>query len=83
MGRLSMAAAVGQAALGARRQWRAMPAERRARMQTLLKRSASGPASLSAAERDELRGLVRELKLGEVARTSAARVTRRGFFRRG
>jgi hypothetical protein len=73
-----MAVWVGQAAWATGRQWRALPAERRDRLQVLLRQSAGRPSNLSAAERQELRGLVSELNLGEVLRDSAMRASRRG-----
>jgi hypothetical protein len=82
MGRMAMAASVGQAAWGTRRQWRALPAERRNRLQALLRQSAGRPSNLSAAERQELRGLIGELNLGDVLRDSAMRASRRGLRRR-
>ena len=51
MGRMTMAATLGQAAWATRRQWRALPAERRDRLQVLLRQSAGRPSKLSAAER--------------------------------
>ncbi len=83
MGRLSLAAALAQGALATRRQWQALPPERRARLQVLIRQAAGGPSALSAAERRELRMLVGDLKLGEAVRSSATRATaRRGFRRR-
>ena len=82
MSRLTIALALGQAAWTARQQWEAIPVERRARLQTLLRQSAGGPSSLTAADRAELRALIAELNLGEVVRTSAARAARGGLRRR-
>jgi hypothetical protein len=82
IGRMTLAASLGQAAWATRRQWRALPAERRDRLQALLRQSAGRPSNLSAAERQELRELVGELNLGDVLRDSATRVSRRGFRRR-
>ena len=79
---MTMAASLGQAAWATHRQWRALPAERRARLLVLLRESAGGPSSLSAAERTELRGLVGDLRLGDVMRDSAMRASRRGSRRR-
>jgi hypothetical protein len=81
MSRLSIAAAVGQAAWGTRQQWQAMHPRKRQRMQELIRQAASGPSSLSPRDRGELRELFAELNLGEVARSSAARVAR-GYGRR-
>lgn len=77
-----MAASVGQAAWAARQQWRALPAERRDRLQALLRQSAGRPSNLSAADRQELRSLVGDLNLGAVLRDSAMRASRRGIRRR-
>jgi hypothetical protein len=74
-----MAALVGQAAWATGRQWRALPAERRDRLQALLRQSAGRPSNLSAAERRELLGLVGQLNLSDVLRDSAMRASRRGF----
>lgn len=82
MGRMTVAASLGQVGLAARRQWRALPADRRDRLQALLRQSAGRPANLSTAERHELRVLVGELNLGDVLRESAMRASRRGLRRR-
>jgi hypothetical protein len=75
MGRLTVAASLGQAAWAARRQWQTMHPERRARLQGLLRQSAGRPSNLSESERQELRGLVGELNLGEVLRDTATRAS--------
>jgi hypothetical protein len=77
LGRLTIAASLGQAAWATRRQWQGLPVEHRSRLQALLRQSAGGPANLSAAERQELSKLVGELNLGEVLRKSAMRASRR------
>ncbi len=82
MGRLGIATALGQAAWSIRRQWMALPPDRRERLQALLRQSGGRPSSLSPAERQELRGIVAELNLGEVLRNSAMRASG-GGFRRG
>ncbi len=82
MGGFTVAASLGQAGWAARRQWRALPAERRARLQALLRQSAGRPSNLSTDERQELRRLVGELNLGDVLRESTRRASRRGFRRR-
>lgn len=83
LGPLGVAVTVGQTAWGARRNWQAIPPERRLRLQELLRQSAGRPANLSDAERQELMGLVRELNLGELARqTAMSAVFPRGRFRR-
>lgn len=76
--RIGIAASLGQAAWATRRQWQALPAEQRSRLQALLCRSAGRRANLSETERQELRRLIGELHLGEVLRNSAMRATRRG-----
>src|SRR5438045_829396 len=43
LGRLTIAASLGQAAWATRRQWQALPPERRSRLQALLRQSAGGP----------------------------------------
>lgn len=78
LGRLTIAASLGQAAWATRRQWQALPPERRSRLQALLCQSAGGPANLSETDRQELRLLIGELNLGEVLRNSASRAGRRG-----
>jgi hypothetical protein len=82
MGRLTAAASLGQAAWATRRQWRALPAERRARLQALLRQSAGRPSNLSPAERHEVGMLLGELNLGEVLRQTTARAFTRRAFRR-
>jgi hypothetical protein len=81
-GRFTVAASLGQAAWAARRRWQALPPPRRARLQELLRQSAGRPANLSAAERQEIRGLIGELNLGDVLRENAMRAARRGSRRR-
>lgn len=76
LGRLSIAASLGHAAWTTRRQWQALPPERRSRLKGLLHQSAGSPASLSEADRRELRNLIGELNLGEVMRDTANRATR-------
>jgi len=71
LGRLGLATAVGQFAWAAGRQWRALPADRRERLQALLRQSATRPASLSPADRQELTRLMRELELGPLVRRAA------------
>lgn len=83
LGRLGVATAVGKFAVAAGRQWRALPADRRDRLQRLLRQSATRPASLSAAERQEMSQLIRELNLGPIARQAATNAaTSRGRLRR-
>ncbi len=83
LGPLGVAMTVGQTAWGARRNWQAIPPERRMRLQELLRQSAGRPANLSNEERQELMSLVRELNLGELARhTAMSAAFPRGRFRR-
>ena len=78
LGRMTIVTAVGQAAWATRRQWQALPPERRSRLQALLRQLAEGPANLSETDRQELRELIGELHLGEVLRNSAIRAGGRG-----
>ena len=78
IGRLTIAASLGQAAWATRRHWQALPAERRSRLQALLRETAGGRGNLTQADREELRMLVGELHLGEVLRNSAMRAARGG-----
>jgi hypothetical protein len=77
LGPLSLASAVGTAALAAREHWRLLsPAERR-RLAVLLRASRGRVTALSAAERRELSELSRRLELLRLGRriaTSAAPV---------
>ena len=82
MGRLGLAASLGQGAWAVRRQWLALPAERRTRLQDLLRQSAGRPANLSTDEREELRALLAELNLGQILRDGTMRAARGGFRRR-
>jgi hypothetical protein len=82
MERLTMAASVGQAGWALLRQWQALPEKRRTRIQGLLRKSGGRPSNLSGAERRELKDLVSELNLGQVAR-DAIRTSSRGRSRRG
>jgi hypothetical protein len=82
-GRLTVAAALLQGARSAHRQWQAIPAARRSRLQELLRRSGGRPGNLSASERRELLGLIGELHLGQAVRDTAQRAgARRGLRRR-
>ena len=78
LGRLTIAASLGQAAWATRRQWQALPPEHRSRLQALQRQSAAGPANLTSTDRQELRTLIGELNIGEVLRNSAIRASRRG-----
>jgi hypothetical protein len=72
MGRKAIIAGLAHAGWTARRQWQALPADRRQRLQALLRQSAGRPTNLSAAERRELWSLFGELNLGEVLREARA-----------
>jgi len=78
LGKLTIAASLGQAAWATRRQWQALPSEHRSRLQALLRQSTGGPANLSSTDRHELRTLIGELNHCEVLRNSAIRASRRG-----
>jgi hypothetical protein len=82
MGRLGIAASLGQAAWATHRQWRQLPPDHRHRLQLLLRQSGGRPLRLSPMQRQELLGLVAELNLGQVLRASAARASRHGVRRR-
>jgi hypothetical protein len=82
IGRLGLAASLGQAAWATQRQWQQMPRRRRARLQALVRQSGGRPSRLSAAERRELWGLIGDLNLGEVLRAGATNASGRGFGRR-
>lgn len=69
--RLGIATAAWRFAVSARRQWLALPPNRRRRLQTLLRQSGGRPSRLSAAERRELGALVRDLRLGALIRNAA------------
>jgi hypothetical protein len=77
---MTIVATVAKMGWAAGRQWRAMPQDRRRRLEALVRQSAGWPTNLSAAERRELWTLVQELQLGEVFRQGA---TRSGPRRRG
>ena len=82
-GRLAIAGVLLQGARSAQRHWHAVPASRRERMQTLVRKSGGRPGNLSPSERRELQSLVSELNLGQVIRdTAQSAATRRGFRRR-
>jgi hypothetical protein len=69
-----MGLTAAQAAWLARQHWRELPLERRQRLGELLRKSHANPARLTAAERDELRELARQLELRVLARRTAALV---------
>ncbi len=84
LGPLGAAMTVGQTAWAARRNWQALPPERRARLQELVRQSAGRPGNLTADERRELTSLIRDLELGQLARQAAmtAVFPRRRYRRR-
>jgi hypothetical protein len=77
MGRKAMIASMAHAGWTARRQWQALPTDRRQRLQALLRQSAGRPTRLSAAELRELWTLLGELNLGEALREGTRASSRR------
>jgi hypothetical protein len=83
LGRLGVATTAGRFAWSAAQRWRALPPDRRDRLQDLLRKSGGRPSGLSAAERRELSALVRDLELPGLVRGAAMDATPpRGRFRR-
>ena len=75
--RLTLAAAVGQAVWAVLHRWQAVPAERRARLQALLRKSGGRPANLSASERREVGKILAELNPADMVRDIAQLTSRR------
>jgi hypothetical protein len=71
IGPLGMALTVGQLAWTVRQHWHAVPADRRERLQELLRESRGRPSNLSKSQRGELRKLVRELNAPQLVRKAA------------
>jgi hypothetical protein len=71
IGPVGMALTLGQIAWVVREHWQTIPADRRARLQALLRKAKGRPSNLSDAERVELRELMRGLNLTRLARRSA------------
>lgn len=71
IGPLGTALTLGQVAWTVRQHWVAIPVEHRSRLQELLRKSRGRPSNLSRSERRELRGLVKHLNLGRLAREGA------------
>ena len=75
-----MALTLAQVAWAVRELWHSIPAERRERMQVLLRKAKGRPSNLTLAERAEFRELVRTLDLPRLVRRGAmdaAAATRR------
>ncbi len=68
VGTIGAVVTLGQLAVIVRDHWLSIPAGRRARLQKLVTRSGGRPSNLSRAEQAELRALVGELRLVELAR---------------
>ncbi|MEA2370515.1 MAG: hypothetical protein QOH12_909 [Solirubrobacteraceae bacterium] len=68
VGTVGAVVTLGQLAMIVREHWQSIPARHRNRVQTLVTRSGGRPSNLSRAEQAELRGLVSELRLAELAR---------------
>jgi hypothetical protein len=83
--RLGVATALGRFAWSAQQRWRELPADRRSRLQTLVRQSGGRPSRLSPAQRKELSALLRDLRLGTLVRDAAVDATppRGRFGRRG
>lgn len=64
-----------QVASATREHWESIPRAKRKRLQTLLRKSGGKPSNLTAAERRELRKLVRALDLSSLARKSMLTAT--------
>ena len=71
LGPLGTALTVGQVAWAVRQHWQAIPADRRDRLQQLLRQAKGNPSRLPASERRELSELVRELNLPRLLRRGA------------
>jgi len=68
VGTLGAVVTLGQLAAIVRDHWLSIPGRHRARLQTLVTRSRGRLANLSRAEQAELRALVSELRLVDLAR---------------
>jgi hypothetical protein len=68
VGTLGALITLGQLAVIVRDHWLSIPPRHRARLKTIVVRSRGSLANLSRAERAELRALVGELRLVELAR---------------
>lgn len=80
--RAGLAAVAGQFVWSAQRRWRELPPDRRRRLQALLRKSGGRPSALSAAERQELGRLMRELELVQLFRNAATSAASEGRFGR-
>jgi hypothetical protein len=68
IGALGAVITLGQLAVIVRDHWLSIPGRHRARLQTLVTRSRGRVSNLTRAEQAELRALVSELRLVELAR---------------
>jgi len=68
VGALGAVITLGQLAVIVRDHWLSIPGRQRARLQTLVTRSRGRLSNLSRAEQAELRALVGELRLSDLAR---------------
>jgi hypothetical protein len=71
LGPLSVAAAMGQAAMAAREHWGLLSGEERRRLAELVRRSGGRTSNLSGRERRELSELVKQLELARLGRRLA------------
>jgi hypothetical protein len=67
LGPLGVALTAAQVGRTVHDHWRAVPADQRERLAQLLRQTKGKPSNLSAAERRELRALVRALNVPRVA----------------
>ncbi len=67
---------LARAALAVRRHWQNTPAQDRARVQTLMRKSGGRRANLTSDERQELLAAARRLQPGKLIRDLAANVIR-------
>jgi hypothetical protein len=74
IGPLGVALTVGQVAWALREHWEAIPAQRRDRLQQLVRQSRGRRSNLSKSERHELTRLVRELEVPRFVRRTAVNV---------
>jgi hypothetical protein len=82
IGPLGVALTVGQVAWAVRQHWETVPADRRARLQQLLRKTRGNPSNLSPAERRELGEILQGLNLPRLLRRSAMDATLPRLLRR-
>jgi hypothetical protein len=70
-GPLGIALTAAQVAWTIREHWQGIPADRRERLQELLRETKGKPSNLSKSKRRELRKLVRQLNTPKLARNIA------------